>query len=308
MTDISIKMVNLSDFNPESFIHIIRGQQIIIDSDLALLYDVETKYLNRTANRHESRFPEDFRFKLTTEEFENLRCQFGTSNETGSHGGRRYLLYAYTEQGVAMLSGLLNSERAVQVSIGIMRAFVEMRKFIASNAALLDRMATVEFRQLEYQKNTDERFEKVFSYLESHTLPSEKIFFKGEMFDAFILLTNLIRSAKKNLLLVDGYVDDCTLNILAKKEETVERRIVTFPSAPLTTSDVKAFEKQYGTLPIIRTTDFHDRFLIIDEQAIYHIGASLKDAGKKAFAITLINNAEVTQSLLKKIQSLPWSI
>ncbi|NBJ67383.1 ORF6N domain-containing protein [Adlercreutzia caecimuris] len=294
--------------NPGRFIHILRDKQVVIDSDLAFLYEVETKYLNRVASRHADRFPDDFRFQLDKDEYENLRCQIVTSSDNQrGHGGRRYMPYAYTEQGVAMLSGLLNSPKAVQVSVGIMRAFVEMRKFIANNAALLDRMATIEYRQLEYQQSTDERFDKVFGYLEAHALPSQKIFFKGEMFDAFTLLVDLVKTAEKSLTVIDGYVDEKTLNILSKKNDGVECRLVTYPSASLTSSDVTVFESQHGPLSICRTSDFHDRFLVVDDDALYHIGASLKDAGKKTFAMTLIGDEELKSALLDKLDEVSWT-
>ncbi len=294
--------------NPGRFIHILRDKQVVIDSDLAFLYEVETKYLNRVASRHADRFPDDFRFQLDKDEYENLRCQIVTSSDNQrGHGGRRYMPYSYTEQGVAMLSGLLNSPKAVQVSVGIMRAFVEMRKFIANNAALLDRMATIEYRQLEYQQSTDERFDKVFGYLEAHALPSQKIFFKGEMFDAFTLLVDLVKTAEKSLTVIDGYVDEKTLNILSKKNDGVECRLVTYPSASLTSSDVTVFESQHGPLSICRTSDFHDRFLVVDDDALYHIGASLKDAGKKTFAMTLIGDEELKSALLDKLDEVSWT-
>lgn len=284
--------------NPERFIHTVRGQQVILDYDLAWMYGVETKVFNQAVKRNIERFPERFRFQLTSEEFDDLRSQIVTS----SHGGRRYLPYAFTEQGVAMLSAVLRSERAVKVSIGIMDAFVEMRRFIASNNALLDRMAAIEYRQLEYQQSADERFDKVFGYLDAHALPSQKIFFKGEMFDAFTLLVDLVKTAKKSVTVVDGYVDEKTLNILSKKRAGVECRLVTYPSASLTASDVNVFESQHGPLRVCRTNDFHDRFLIIDDKAVYHIGASLKDAGKKTFAMTLLNDEELKGALLDKLK------
>lgn len=284
--------------NPERFIHTVRGQQVILDYDLAWMYGVETKVFNQAVKRNIERFPERFRFQLTSEEFDDLRSQIVTS----SHGGRRYLPYAFTEQGVAMLSAVLRSERAVKVSIGIMDAFVEMRRFIASNNALLDRMAAIEYRQLEYQQSADERFDKVFGYLDAHALPSQKVFFKGEMFDAFTLLVDLVKTAKKSVTVVDGYVDEKTLNILSKKRAGVECRLVTYPSASLTASDVNVFESQHGPLRVCRTNDFHDRFLIIDDKAVYHIGASLKDAGKKTFAMTLLNDEELKGALLDKLK------
>ncbi len=289
--------------NPERFIHVVRDQQVILDYDLAWLYGVETKVFNQAVKRNIERFPDRFRFQLTAEEFDNLRSQIVTS----SHGGRRYLPYTFTEQGVAMLSAVLRSEKAVKVSIGVMDAFVEMRRFIASNAALLDRMATIEYRQLEYQQSTDERFDKVFGYLDAHALPSQKLFFKGEMFDAFTLLVDLVKTAEKSLTVIDGYVDEKTLNILSKKNDGVECQLVTYPSAPLTSSDVAVFESQHGPLSIYRSNDFHDRFLVVDEDTVYHIGASLKDAGKKTFAMTQIGDEELKSALLDKLHEVSWT-
>ena len=206
-----------------------------------------------------------------------------------------------------MLSAVLRSEKAVKVSIGVMDAFVEMRRFIASNAALLDRMATIEYRQLEYQQSTDERFDKVFGYLDAHALPSQKLFFKGEMFDAFTLLVDLVKTAEKSLTVIDGYVDEKTLNILSKKNDGVECQLVTYPSAPLTSSDVAVFESQHGPLSICRSNDFHDRFLVVDEDTVYHIGASLKDAGKKTFAMTQIGDEELKSALLDKLHEVSWT-
>ena len=195
----------------------------------------------------------------------------------------------------------------MKVSIGVMDAFVEMRRFIASNAALLDRMATIEYRQLEYQQSTDERFDKVFGYLDAHALPSQKIFFKGEMFDAFTLLVDLVKTAEKSLTVIDGYVDEKTLNILSKKNDGVECRLVTYPSAPPTSSDVAVFESQHGPLSICRSNDFHDRFLVVDEDTVFHIGASLEDAGKKTFAMTQIGDEELKSALLDKLHEVSWT-
>ena len=167
-------IVPVVDARTRSMIHTVRGRQVMLDSDLAELYGVETKALNRSASRNSARFPEDFRFKLGHDEFESLRCQIGTSNNGGGRGGRRYMPYAYTEQGVSMLSAVLRSEAAVRVSVQIMRAFVEMRHFIADNAHMFEQIRDVERRQIEYQQKTDERFERVFDYMESHVAPGRR--------------------------------------------------------------------------------------------------------------------------------------
>lgn len=289
--------------NIEPLIHTVRGQQVMLDTDLARLYEVETKNLNRAAARNADRFPEDFRFQLTKEEDESLRCQIGTSKTVEGRGGRRYLPYAYTEQGIAMLSGVLRSEAAVQTSISIMRAFVAMRHFLAENAALLERLRGIESSQAAFQQSTDERFDQVFRLLEGEIEKPQRIFFAGQMFDAFSLLTDLVGRAEREIVLVDGYVDVRTLNILAKKREGVAVAVYSSGNR-LTRDDVDVFNAQYPSLTVLRTRAFHDRFLILDGETAYHIGASLKDAGKKCFGIDLIQDEGLTKMLIEKLRVL----
>lgn len=289
--------------NIEPLIHTVRGQQVMLDTDLARLYEVETKNLNRAAARNADRFPEDFRFQLTKEEDESLRCQIGTSKTVEGRGGRRYLPYAYTEQGISMLSGVLRIEAAVQTSISIMRAFVAMRHFLAENAALLERLRGIESSQAAFQQSTDERFDQVFRLLEGEIEKPQRIFFAGQMFDAFSLLTDLVSRAEREIVLVDGYVDVRTLNILAKKREGVAVAVYTSGNR-LTRDDVDVFNAQYPSLTVLRTRAFHDRFLILDGETAYHIGASLKDAGKKCFGIDLIQDEGLTKMLIEKLRVL----
>lgn len=281
-------------------VHTVRGVQVMLDSDLAHLYQVETRILNRNVARNLSRFPEDFRFQLTKNEFENLKSQIGISNDN-EHGGRRTLPYVYTEQGISMLSGVLRSDVAIEVSIGIMRAFVEMRRFIAHNAQLFERIERIELKQLTYQKETDEKFEQVFDFIHTHTESSQKIFFDGQIYDAFSLLASLIQKAEKDIILIDGYVDIGTLNLLAKKQPGVTVEIHTFSNTRLTATDVATFNNQYPLLTVKHTNAFHDRFLILDHKEAYHIGASLKDAGKKCFAITLLQEDGLLRNLLGRL-------
>lgn len=288
-----------------SFVYIIRGKQVMIDSDLAMLYQVETKNLNKAASRNVDRFPEDFRFKLTKEEYDGLRFQFGTSNgEQSGRGGRRYYPYAYTEQGISMLASVLHSKIAVQVSISIMRTFVEMRRFIANNALLFEKVSNMELKQLEYQKSTDEKFDKVFRYIEDHAESEQKIFFDGQIYDAFSLITSIIRKAASEIILIDGYVDVDTLNILAKKNAGVDVKIYTYASAPLTNRDVVNFNAQYPTLTVKKTQVFHDRFIILDGRTAYHIGASIKDAGKKCFGISILEDPGMVTDLLNRLATI----
>lgn len=288
-----------------SFVYIIRGKQVMIDSDLAMLYQVETKNLNKAASRNADRFPEDFRFKLTKEEYDGLRFQSGTSNEEQSgRGGRRYYPYAYTEQGISMLASVLHSKIAVQVSISIMRTFVEMRRFVANNALLFEKVSDMELKQLEYQKSTDEKFDKVFRYIEDHAESEQKIFFDGQIYDAFSLITFIIRKANSEIILIDGYVDVDTLNILAKKNAGVDVKIYTYASAPLTNKDVVNFNAQYPTLTVKKTQVFHDRFIILDGRTAYHIGASIKDAGKKCFGISILEDPGMVTELLNRLTTI----
>lgn len=284
----------------KSLIHVIRDKQIMLDSDLAMLYQVETKAFNQSVTRNIERFPENFRFQLTKEEYEALRSQNATSN---GRGGRRYLPYAFTEQGIAMLSGVLRSDVAVQVSIRIMNTFVEMRHFIANNALLFEKISDIELKQLEYQKSTDERFDKVFQYIEDHPESEQKIFFDGQIYDAFSLITSIIKKAQKEIILIDGYVDVDTLNILAKKNTGIDVKIYTFASAQLTNRDAANFNAQYPTLTVKKTQVFHDRFIILDGKTAYHIGSSIKDAGKKCFGISLIDDPGVVADLLNRLKS-----
>jgi uncharacterized protein YcbK (DUF882 family) len=290
----------------KSLIYVVRNQQVMIDSDLAMLYQVETKRLNEAVKRNIVRFPEEFRFQLTEEEAKSLRSQIATSNnmpeEEGKKGGRRYLPYVFTEQGIAMLSAVLRSDVAIRVSISIMKSFVEMRRFMANNALLFERISNVELKQLEYQKQTDEKLEQIFEYISEHEESNQKVFFDGQIYDAFSLIVSLIQKAEKKITLIDGYVDIGTLNLLAKKNEGVSVTVYTHQRTRLSNIDVTNFNAQYPALEVKYTGVFHDRFLILDGQTAYHIGASLKDAGKKTFGITLINDEGITKDILQRLE------
>ena len=281
----------------QSMIYTFRGRQVMLDSDLARLYQVETKYLNRQRNRNAERFPEDFCFQLSKEEYEILRCQNVTSKKENGSGGRRYLPYVFTEQGIAMLSSVLKSEVAAKASINIMRAFVEMRKFLISNNEMFARLDRVELKQLE----TDKKLEEVFDYIATTKEVKQKIFFNGQIYDAFSLMVELVEKAGTELILIDNYVDINTLNILSKKKDGVNVLIVTSGNGNLTDKDIAKFNSQYPKLTVKISKDFHDRFLIIDRKEVYHIGASIKDAGKKSFGITKLEVEELTKSLLAKV-------
>ncbi|MGJ1484218.1 ORF6N domain-containing protein [Sphingobacterium multivorum] len=272
----------------ESRIYAIRGQQVMLDSDLAGIYQVETKVFNQAVKRNAERFPENFRFQLIQDEFDaiNLRSQIVTSSL--NYGGRRYLPYVFTEQGIAMLSAILRSEVAVKVSIEIMNAFVEMRRMLISNASLFHRLDKIELKQLE----TDQKFEELFKALESDKLHSEKgIFYNGQVFDAYAFVSDIVRSAKSSILLLDNYVDDTVLALLGKRQAPVTATIYTKSISNQLRLDLQRYNSQYPPVEIEIFADAHDRFLIIDDTALYHIGASLKDLGKKWFAFSRMDIA-----------------
>ena len=298
-----VTTVELAQFDIKNLIYVVRNQQVMVDSDLAMLYQVETGNLNKAMKRNQKRFPEDFCFQLTGEEFENLKIQSGSSSLDGSgYGGRRYMPYVYTEHGISMLASVLRSEIAINTSIRIMRTFVEMRRFIANNALLFERISNVELKQLEYQKQTDEKLEQIFEYISEHEEASQKVFFDGQIYDAFSLIVSLIQKAEKEITLIDGYVDVGTLNLFSKKNENVSVTIYTQKRTKLTKTDVENFNAQYPTLEVKYTKVFHDRFLILDRETAYHVGASLKDAGKKCFGINLIQDAGIIRDILQRLE------
>lgn len=264
-----------------SKIVVFRGVQVMLDRDLAELYEIDTKVLKQSVKRNIERFPEEFCFELDKNEFENLRSQIVTS----SWGGLRYAPFAFTEQGVAMLSAVLRSEKAIKVSIEIMNAFVQMRHYLRNNLALANRLTTVENKVDSKFKTIDENFSKIFTALDSSPKKAkEGVFFKGQIFDAYAFFQDLIKTAKKEIVLIDGYVDLSVLERFKAKQKNVSVKIYTDPRAELRQIDIDKFNEQYPTLDVARTKKMHDRFLIIDNKELYHIGASLKDLGKACFA------------------------
>ena len=277
--------------NIKNLIYTIRGKQVMLDSDVAMLYQYTTKSINKAMKRNINRFPEDFCFQLTEKEVENLRFQFGTSSlKKENYGGRRYLPYVYTEQGISMLAGVLKNEIAVQVSINIIRAFIEMRKFISLNGKLFKRLTNVECKILEH----DKKFDIVFNELQKDEKMEfkQKIFFDGQIYDAYSLIIDIIKKAKQKILIIDNYIDDSILKMLSKKNQKVEVVILTLQNSKLNKLDITKFNKQYPVLKLAYTNKFHDRFIVIDNKELYHVGASLKDLGKKCFAISKIEDTE----------------
>lgn len=268
----------------------LRGQQVMIDHDLATLYGVESRRLNEQVKRNLERFPAEFRFQLTSQEYDEiLRSQIATSS---GHGGRRYLPHAFTEQGVAMLSAVLRSATAVQVSIQIMQAFVAMRRLLASHEPLLQRLDTLEKRQAGHEISTDARFEQIFNALDARqTAPAQGVFFDGQIFDAYTFTSDLLRQAKRSIVLIDNYVDDSVLVQLDKRRPDVSALILTRKISKALAQDLAKHNQQYPAIEAQEFADSHDRFLVLDGKTVYHLGASLKDLGKKWFAFSRMDKS-----------------
>ncbi len=294
-------MINLPIVKDDisSHIYTIRGVQVMLDEDLALLYQVKTKALNQTVKRNIDRFPDQLCFQLTSHEYSNLisqnaisslRSQFVTSN---NRGGRRYAPSVFTEQGVAMLSAVLKSDVAIHMSIQIMTAFVSMRRTIQSNMLVLSRLDNLEHKQLA----TDKKFDQVFDALSAKDkIPDHKIFFDGQVFDAHKFVSDLIRSANKDIILIDNFVDDTVLDLFIKRNKGVQ---VTIYTKSINSQDIRKFNQQYEAIVVKELTTVHDRFLIIDRTSTYHFGASIKDLGKKLFAVSKIatNSLQLLQNI-----------
>lgn len=297
----------LEENSIRSKIHVIRGLQVMLDRDLAIIYGVETKRLNEQVKRNIERFPEQFCFQLTRDELENLKnqnsvkSQIATSPDitnnlfSGQEGGTRKLPFVFTEQGVAMLSTVLKSETAIKASIQIMTVFVEMRHFLTANAQLFQRLDFIEKHQIEsdvHQKETDKKVDELFSLMDKYNIKeTQGIFFQSQIFDAYAKFESFLAAAKKEIILIDNYVDLSILQRLAKKKKGVNVTIYTDPKTKLTAQDIQTFNAQYPTLTLNYTTKTHDRFLIIDNSTIYHIGASLKDLGKKCFGFSILDSS-----------------
>lgn len=278
-----VKNVKLANSEIASKIVMLRDVQVMIDRDIAELYEIETKVLKQAVKRNIERFPEAFCFELDKEEFENWRSQFVTSKS--DRQGLRYAPFAFTEQGVAMLSAVLRSEKAIKVSIEIMNAFVQMRHYLHRNSNLIGRLTAVENKVDTKFKTIDENFSKIFKELDSSPKKAkEGVFFKGQIFDAYAFFQDIIKSAKKEIVLIDSYVDLSILERFKAKQKNVSVKIYTDPRAELKQIDVDKFNEQYPTAALDYTKKMHDRFLIIDNKELYHIGASLKDLGKACFA------------------------
>ena len=316
----------------ENLIHIIRGQQTMLDSDLAKLYGVETRVLNQAVKRNIERFPADFMFQLTKEETDDLRSQIATSSSRSQNvilnvdsenlksqkeisnsrsqfvtlkqgHNIKYLPYAFTENGVAMLSSVLRSKTAIEVNIRIMRAFTAMRSFLMSNAHIFQRLETVEHNYLIVNRHLsehDRKFEEILSRLDDKEAePIEGFFYEGQIFDAYTLISDLVRKADTRVILIDNYVDDRVLKTLDKRKDGVSATVFTNPRNSQINLDIRRHNAQYPEINLRHCTNVHDRFLIIDD-TVYFIGGSIKDLGKKIVAFSQMHQSP--DDILSKIR------
>ncbi len=297
--------------NIENLIHVIRGKQVMLDRDLARLYGVEARALNQAVQRNIERFPEDFMFQLSKEEFENLRSQIVTSSEEeilksqnviSSWGGIRKWPYVFTENGVAMLSSVLRSQQAISINIQIMRAFNAMRHFIASNAQVFQRVENIEKNILALNASkvdTDKKLEEVFRRLDDgNATPKQAVFYDGQIFDAYKFVNERIREAKKRIVLIDNYVDETVLAMLDKRGKNVTAKVYTRNISRQLSLDFEKHNAQYTPIEVEQFDRAHDRFLCIDD-TVYLIGASIKDLGKKWFGFVKLE--QTTDELLSKM-------
>ena len=282
---------NISNEEIKNLIYTIRGKQVMLDSDVARLYHYETRRINETVKRNSERFPIEFCFQLTSQEYEILKSQIATSN---IRGGKQKLPYVFTEKGILMLSGLLKNEIAIEVSIKIVEVFVEMRRFLSSNEQLFERLTNVEYKLLEH----DKKFDQVFDQLQHEENIKQKIFFEGQIYDAYSLIIDIIKKANNKILIIDNYIDDNVLKMLTKKNKNVEVVILTSDRSNIEKIDIQNFNKEYPLLKIAKTNKFHDRFIIIDNKEMYHLGASIKDLGKKCFGINKIEDIGIINKVI----------
>ena len=279
----------------------IRGKQVMIDKDLALLYGVETKRLNEQVKRNIERFPEDFMFQLTLEEC--LRSQIATLNQAqGKH--LKYLPFAFTENGIAMLSSVLRSETAIAVNIKIMRTFTKIRKSVHQDSNLLNRVELIEYNQSDMRKlllETTNKVDSIFQHMQNRDkLPKQDIFFDGQIYDAYSFVADLVRSAKRRIVLIDNYIDDTVLTLMSKRASEVKATIYTGKISKQLQLDIDKHNAQYPLIEVRTFSKAHDRFLIIDD-AVYLVGASIKDLGKKLFGFTLMENT-TAENLLRRVE------
>lgn len=287
------EIIPTEEQNIENMIYEIRGKQVMLDSDLAKLYQVETKRVNEAVKNNPEKFPERFAWKLTKEELLNLRSKISTSS-LNNYGGRRYLPRVFTEQGVAMLATILKSKKATDVSIRIMDAFVEMRHFIVENKDIYQTLTNINNKLIEHDKKID--------YLFSIFDKKEHLFLPGTEYDAYREITKILKAAKEEIIIIDGYVDVTLLDII--KELNTNVVLITKNKNNLKKIEIDKYNNQYNNLQIIKNDTFHDRYIILDNKEIYHIGTSLNHAGKRVFSINKLEDKIIIDNLLNYIKTI----
>ena len=292
------KSIILNESDLKNKIYTIRGVQVMLDSDLAEIYGYETKRFNEQVKNNIERFDEDFRFQLTQDEVDVLRSKFSTTNISTMS---RSLPYAFTEQGIYMLMTVLKGELAVKQSKTLIRLFKQMKDFVLTNSQLFAEIDSIKKHLIEsdlHHKENDKRIDELFTLMEKYKIEEKQgIFFQGQIFDAYAKFESFIQSAKKEIVLIDGYVDLTVLERLAKKKKGVNVLLYTDSKTKITNLDVQKFNAQYPTLTLNFTSKMHDRFLIIDNSVLYHIGASLKDLAKKCFAFEILDSSLIPSVL-----------
>ena len=280
MSDLEVKI--------EKLIYEVRGQKVMLDSDLAMLFEYETKQLNRQVARNIRRFPENYCFQLTQREYENLRCQIGTSSYGNNYGGRRYLPYVFTEHGVTMLAGVLKSDLAIKMSLKIVDAFIKMKNYLSNSLV-----------EQNFYKNMlldhDDRIKILENNFNSRMFSNE-IFYEGQIYDAYSLLLDIINSAKKSIIIIDNYLSKGLLDLLSNTNKS----IIVY-SKNIDYDLINKYNSQYHNVTFKVDNRFHDRFIIVDKRIIYHSGASFKDLGKKCFAINKISDEKIIDDLLNRL-------
>lgn len=282
------ELITIENQTIQNKIYTIRGVQVMVDRDLAELYGVETRRLNEQVKRNVERFPEEFMFQMTKDELEEWISQIATSNKETM--GLRKMPFVFTEQGVSMLSAVLKSDTAVQTSIQIMSTFVNMRKFLQNNASIFQKIESIEKRQISYEIKNDTKVDAILNAIEEKGVPQKNhIFYDGQIFDAYLFVSDIIKRAKTSIKLIDNYIDETTLILFTKRDTMVKATLYTKTISKQLELDLQKHNTQYPPIAIKKFDLSHDRFLIIDEKEVYHFGASLKDLGKKWFAVSKIN-------------------
>lgn len=278
----------------KNLIYTIRGMQVMLDSDVANLFKYTTKNINKSVKNNAEKFPEYYCFQLTTKEYNFLITRRYNITKIGRSNNRKYLPYVFTEYGITMLAALLKSEVAVNISIKIVNIFMQMRKKFSENNQVFERLTSLEYKLLEQEK----KINNILGDLKFEENIKQKIFFKGQIYDAYSIIIDIIKSANKKILIIDNYIDDNVLKMLSKKKKDVEVIILTSIKSNIEKLDIKKFNKEYPILKLEKTNKFHDRFIIVDNKEMYHLGASIKDLGKKCFGINKIEDIKIVEKII----------